>query len=112
MPEKAYLLMVENGKDEDGFPVETTTRIQIYVREKSATRLEFYEAMRSGLYVSRVFEVRVEDYELSARRVDGKKTYATQIEYDGEVFDIFRTYRSDKAMIQLICGTGGKPYVR
>ena len=112
MPEKAYLLVVTNEKDDDGFPVETTKKIPVYVREKSATRLEFYEAMRSGLYVSRVFEVRVEDYELSARKVDGRKTYATQIEYDGETFDIFRTYKADKAMIQLICGTGGMPYVR
>lgn len=112
MPEEAYLLTVVNEKNENGFPVTTKRRKHIYVQEKSATRLEFYEAMRSGINVSHTFDVRKEDWELNVKLVDGKKTYPTQIEYDGEVLDIVRTYGADKATVQLICGTGGIPYVR
>ena len=35
--------------------------------------------------------------------VGKKKEYASQIEYDGAVYDIVRTYKSDKSMIEIIC---------
>lgn len=104
MDEEAKLLIITNGKDEDGFPVETTKKeIPIYVNEKSATRAEFYEALRTGIKVKTVLETRQEDWELSAHMVDGKREYATRIEYDGSVYDIVRTYKSDKSMIEIIC---------
>lgn len=96
MDEEAVLITVTNGKDEDGFPVETTTREPVYARRKSATRTEFYEALRSGVRVKTVLEVRCEDFALAPN--------ATRIEYDGEVYDIIRTYSPDKSMIELICG--------
>lgn len=103
MDEEAKLLIITNGKDEDGFPVEKTQEIPIYVREKSATRTEFYEALRSRISIKTVLETRLEDWELSAHVVAGKKEYATQIEYDGSVYDIVRTYKNDKSMIEIIC---------
>lgn len=103
MDEDAKLLVVTNGKDSDGFPVETKREIPIYVREKSATRTEFYEALRSGITIKTVLETRQEDWDLSAHMVAGKKEYATQIEYDGSVYDIIRTYKNDKSMIEIIC---------
>lgn len=95
MNEEAVLVTVSNSRDADGFPVEAKARLPVYVREKSATRTEFYEALRSGLHVSRVFDVRVEDFELAQG--------ATRIEYAGRTYDIIRTYQSDKSMIQLVC---------
>lgn len=103
MNEEARLLVVANTKDEDGFPIEKKSEIPIFVREKSATRTEFYEALRSGVSIKTVLETRLEDWEQSAHMVAGKKEYATQIEYDGSVYDIVRTFRNDKAMIEIIC---------
>lgn len=103
MNEEAKLLVITNTKDEDGFPIEKKSEIPIFVREKSATRTEFYEALRSGVSIKTVLETRLEDWEQSAHMVAGKKEHATQIEYDGSVYDIVRTFRNDKAMIEIIC---------
>lgn len=104
MPEEATLVYSVNAKNENGFPVQARTECHVYVREKSATRTEFYEAYRSGITVSRVFEVRLEDYNLTEHvTANNKKAYATQIVYDGATYDIVRAYRKDKAMIELVC---------
>lgn len=103
MDEEAKLLIISNSKDEDGFPVEKKEEIPIYVNEKSATRSEFYEALRSDIRIKTVLETRQEDWELSSHMVDGKKEYASKIEYDGSVYDIVRTFKSDKSMIEIVC---------
>lgn len=103
MDDEAKLLVVTNEKDEDGFPVEKKEEIPIYVNEKSATRTEFYEALRTGITIKTVLETRQEDWALSARMVGNKKQYASQIEYDGSVYDIVRTFKNDKSMIEIIC---------
>lgn len=103
MDEEAKLLIVTNDKDEDGFSIEKKTEIPIYVSEKSATRTEFYEALRSGITIKIVLETRLEDWELSAHMIGGKKEYATRIEYDGSLYDIVRTYKNDKSMIEIVC---------
>ena len=51
MYDEAKLLVITNEKDEDGFPVEKKEEITIYVNEKSATRTEFYEALRAGITI-------------------------------------------------------------
>jgi SPP1 family predicted phage head-tail adaptor len=104
MDEEAKMLIVTNEKDEDGFPVEKKQEIEIFVREKSATRAEYYEALRSGITIKIVLETRQEDWELSAHMVAGKKQYATQIEYDGSIYDVVRTYKNDKSLMEIICG--------
>lgn len=108
MEEEANLLIVTYGKNENGFPVESLERIPVYVREKSAMRMEFYEALRSGVQIKTVLEMRQEDYELSAHTVDGRKEYATQVEYGGNIYQILRTYRDGKSMVELTCTEGSK----
>lgn len=103
MNEEAKLLIVTNSKDEDGYPVAHKQEIPVFVREKSVTRAEFYEALRSNVQVKIILEARQEDWELSAHMVGRKKEYASQIEYDGAVYDIVRTYKSDKSLIEIIC---------
>lgn len=103
MNEDAVLLVVTIEKDEDGFPTETEKEIPVYVREKSATRSEFYAALREGITVKTVFEIRIEDFEQSAYMVGGKKEYATRIRHDGSTYDIVRTYRTGKAIMELTC---------
>jgi len=102
--ETAELIYVIHGKDADGFPVDTEQAVTVYVREKSVKRTEFYEAMRSGIVPQYVFEVRQEDYDLTAHTTDaGKRAYATKIRYDGCTYDIIRAYRNDRSMIELTC---------
>ena len=73
MNEDAVLLVVAIKKDADGFPTETEKEIPVYVREKSVTRSEFYAALREGIAVKTVFEIRIEDFEQSAHMVGEKK---------------------------------------
>ena len=53
---EATLIWSNKTKDKDGFPVEEEHSVDIYVEEKSATRMEFYEAMRAGVEVKLVLE--------------------------------------------------------
>lgn len=101
---EATLIWNSRTKDKDGFPVEEEHSVDIYVVEKSATRMEYYEAMRAGVEVKLVLETRQEDFELSAHEEDGKKVYARKVEYEGNTYDIVRTYKAGKAKIQIICG--------
>ena len=103
MVEEEYLVVINNENYEDGLPVENAEKIPNYVMEKSAARTEFYEALRSGITVKMILETRQEDWELSAHMVGGKKQYATQIEYDGAVYDIVRAYKTDSSMIEITC---------
>lgn len=102
--EQAVLIYITHGKDEDGFPIETEERTEVFVREKSATRTEFYESLRSGITASEMFEVRLEDWLLTRHITDnGKAAYATRIEYDGATYDIIRAYKNDRSMVELTC---------
>ena len=73
-------------KDKDGFPQIEKKEISICVKEKSITRAEFYAAMRDGIKVSRVFEVRQEDWEESRHMVNGKPVYATSVFVEDAAF--------------------------
>ena len=101
---EATLIWNSRTKDKDGFPVEEEHSVDIYVEEKSATRMEFYEAMRAGVEVKLVLETRQEDFELSAHEEDETKAYARKVQYEGYMYDIVRTYKTGKAKIQIICG--------
>lgn len=101
---EATLLWSSKTKDKDGFQVEEEHSIDIYVDEKSATRMEFYEAMRAGIDVKLVLETRQEDFELSAHKEGKSRAYARKVKYEGDTYDIIRTYKAGKAMIQIICG--------
>ncbi len=103
MDEDAALFVITNGKDKDGFALQKTQEIPVFVREKSAARMEFYEALKAGIKVKLVLETRAEDWEQSAHIVSGKKEYASQIAYDGAVYDIVRTYKRGKSMAEIIC---------
>lgn len=105
MSEEAVLLVVTNDHDEDGFPIEKVEEIPVYVKEKSVRYTEFYDALRTGYTPKIILEMRQEDWAQSRRvDADGRVTYATQIMYDDEKFDVIRTYKKDRAMIQITCG--------
>ena len=103
MEAKLKWSIVKNGKN--GFPESIQNEVEVYAEEKEIVRNEFYEAMRSGISVKKVFVVRIEDYELS-RHLDenGKTEYATQVEYEDETFNIIRAYKRGKSKVELTCG--------
>lgn len=101
--EDAKLIILNHEKDEEGFPIETRKEIPVYVRTKSVTRTEFYDAMRSNIRTSIVFSMRIEDWKLSEHMVDGRKLYADKIKYDGCEYDVVRDYMLDKSTIEVTC---------
>ena len=102
--EEAVLIWNEISKDKDGFPIEIPRAFDVYVDEKSVRRSEKYEAMRSGISVDLVLELRIEDWERTAHVVDEKKEYARKVQYDGCLYNIIRTWKNGKATIELSCG--------
>lgn len=99
----AFLQWEIRTKGKDGFPQSEKKEIPVCVKEKSITRAEFYAAMRDGIKVSRVFEVRREDWEESRHMVNGKPVYATTIFVEGAAYDILRSYAADKSMVEITC---------
>lgn len=101
----AKLIWSELKKNENGFPIKKNNEVDVFVEEKEVVRAEFYEAMRSGITVKKVFKVRTEDFELSKHVDDaGNTAYATEIEHEGETYKIVRAYERGKAKIELTCG--------
>jgi SPP1 family predicted phage head-tail adaptor len=100
----AKLIYTTSTEDDDGFSSgEVETKIEVFVEKKSITRTEFYSAMQAGMKPQIVFSLRLEDWELSKHEVDGKVKYAEKVEYDGNAYDIIRTYEVGQT-IELICG--------
>lgn len=99
----AFLQWEIRTKDKDGFPQNEKKEIPVYVKEKSITRAEFYAAMRDGIKVSRIFEVRREDWEESRHMVNGKPVYATAVFVEDAAYDILRSYATDKSMVEITC---------
>lgn len=89
----AYLIIEEKTKDEDGFPIIVNTKREIFVNKKSITRSEFYASMQVGIKPTIVLEVRVEDFDT-----------ANKVEYEGNTYDIIRTYQKNDNLIELVCG--------
>lgn len=102
---EAKLLWSEKTKDADGFPEEKTTEVDVFVEEREIKRSEFYESLRSGVQITKVLELRIEDFDLSEHEdSSGRKVYASKIKMDKEVYKIIRTYKTGKSKIELICG--------
>ena len=78
LDEEVALITVKNVKNQNGFPEQQESKLTVDCREKSATRTEFYEALRSNITISLVLEVRIEDFELTGYATPNrKKAYAT-----------------------------------
>lgn len=104
MSEEAILLVITNDQDEDGFPVETIKKIPVFVQERSVRYTEFYDALKAGYNPKIVLEMRIEDWEMSRKVADGKVSYASRVIYDEEELHVIRTFKKDKAKIQVTCG--------
>ena len=99
----ANLIYTQIENDDEGCPVETEEKTEVYVEKMSVTRTEFYRAMKLDRKPTAVFKVRLEDFELTKHIVGKKAVYATKLEYDEAIYDIIRDYSPDGAMTELIC---------
>lgn len=101
----AKLIWCRTEKNKNGFPVEMDECVEVFATEKEIARSEFYEAMRNGIAVKKILEVRTEDFELS-RHTDknNRLQYASKVEFEGETYKIIKTYGKGKSKIELTCG--------
>lgn len=91
-------------KDPGGLPCKSGQKeTTVYAEEKSVVRSEFYQAMRAGITPKAVFEIRQEDFELSAIKTDKGVVYPAKLISDGTKYGIARTYRKGKSKIELTC---------
>ncbi len=78
---------------------------ELFAEKKSATRSEFYAAHASGLSAKYVFEMDMEDFESCDVNVQEgdvvRKYYPGHILYNGEKFEISRTYIKDLSSIEI-----------
>lgn len=98
------LIWEEISKDQDGFEKIKEVSVDAYCKEKSVTRAEAYASMQAKVSVQAVFQIRQEDWEETRHIVEGKPEYARKAEHDGRRYDIVRTYKTGKSMIEVICG--------
>lgn len=94
-----------NEKDPAGFILgESVKNTTVFAEVKSVGRLEFYEALRSGMKASIIFSVNPDDFD-SAIVVgdDGKKIKPTKVLYDGTTYNIQRTYKIGLDKLELTC---------
>lgn len=89
------------AKNEYGVPEPTETKREVYATVSSITRAEFFDAGRNGLNPSFMFRVFAGDY--NAESI---------LEYDGNRYGIYRTYRTDDDYMELYAerkgGTNGQ----
>lgn len=83
----------------------TEKRIEVFVNKKSVARQEFYASYQIGVNPTCVFEMRVEDFEMSKTIEQGtnRPQYATKILYEDAEYNIIRTYEKADGMIELTC---------
>lgn len=109
MAETCDLIVVTNGKDQDGYPVKVTSEYEAYVlKEKSVRHSEFYEAYATGMDARLILELRIEEWEQSAHMVDDCVEYATQVRYEGSIYSVARTYNKNKSVVEVTLASGRK----
>lgn len=102
------ITVLEIEKDSGGFKTgEKSASIEIFADIKSVNRAEHYEALRSGVKASVIFEVNQDDFELADKNVEvnGKKQRicASKVSCGNRMYRIIRTYKNRSGMLELTC---------
>lgn len=101
MDDVLYLLSSVSTQDDNGVWRETLTETQVFCTVGNITRAEFFNAGRNGLNPQFEFTIFFGDY-------GGQEL----LKYNGEVYSIYRTYRTDSDYLELYAekkgGTHGK----
>ena len=81
----------------------TRTETPVWCTKKSVSYKEFYAAVEVGINPTYIFEVDIDEY-LAAVHTDetsGKKTRPTELIFDGEKFNIIRTYEKVGGLMEI-----------
>lgn len=70
-------------------------------KKKSVNRTEFYAAYGVGLRLSHIWEIIPEEFTLADVTVNGKTYHATHIRYNGELYEIVRTYQVNEYALEI-----------
>ena len=75
---------------------EETVQTEVFCAVKPVKGQEFYDAQRNGIKASIMFVVDKDDFEMTARIIDGKTVRASRVLYGGTLFSIIRGYIPEK----------------
>ena len=84
------LAILKIETNENGVEEKTFTKNEVYCNEKSVSCNEFYKSSQAGNIIKYVLEIKQVDY--------NKEQY---VFYDGELYKIERTYKTNKEDIEL-----------
>ena len=87
-----YLLGVMTEENELGDPIKTVTRRETFAEENSVRQSEHYQAAANGLKLELTFVVWSAEYQNEP-----------QLEYEGTVYVISRTFKRKDERTELIC---------
>lgn len=90
--DQVTLRKVAVTNDSYGDVVKSYTDTVVFADVKSVTRSEFYAANASGIKISQVFAVHVEDW-----------NDQTELIYGSKYYDIVRAYRKGEGVVELTC---------
>jgi len=100
----ATLIYENDTVDANGLLSPTLTETEVFVDVSKVYSSEFYKAMEIGVKVSKVFSLRVEDWESLRVVSNQKEVYPQKVRYNSCLYTIVRTDESNESMILLICG--------
>lgn len=87
----------------------TRTETPVWCTKKSVNYKEFYAAVQVGINPTYIFEMDVDEYEQAVIRTDNEDqtvtvSRPTELIYQGEKFNILRTYETTNATIEVTVG--------
>ena len=75
-----------------GFSTSTATEVDVWADQKSAGRTEFYQSAQAGMKADIIFGIHTSDY-----------SGQTEIEYEGQIYEVTRTYQKGLDVVELTC---------
>ena len=88
------LISEEITKNEYGAPISTKSEREVFCQCRSVGRADFYNGMQNGLALEYVFVTNPVNY-------NGEK----ELEYDGELYAVTRTYKASLDELEIYAGT-------
>jgi hypothetical protein len=110
MRDDRITLITKTGEvlNDNGFPVEgTDIRTEKFARIKSVKASEFYQAYSAGMTLSYIFCVDPDDWKDAYAEVEGQMMAPWAVEYEGILYKIVRTYKTDMGEIELTVKVAG-----
>lgn len=80
------------AQDADGYPIADERGTPVFAEVGEVKRLEFYEALRTGMRLACMFRVRVPDY-----------AGQPLVEHEGKRYKVERAYSKDGEWMELSC---------